>query len=165
MRRRWSAIVVTALIAIAAWAAATGCGPQSPRPDDGAVAPYHPRNPELFQGSNALAEVRDFIAITPRASGTEGAKRAAIHVAERLSSFGIEPVIDEFIDPTPSGPMTFRNVTARLPGHKPSLIVIAAHYDTKSGISPAFVGANDSGSGIGVLLELARVCSADKAGH
>ena len=36
-------------------------------------------------------------------------------------------------------------------------IILASHYDTKSGIGPAFEGANDSGSSSGLLLELAKV--------
>jgi len=39
------------------------------------------------------------------------------------------------------------------------LIVLASHFDTKSGISPTFQGANDSGSSSGVLLELTRMLS------
>ena len=34
---------------------------------------------------------------------------------------------------------------------------MGSHYDTKSGISEEFQGANDSGSSTGLLLELARV--------
>ncbi|MEI8241641.1 MAG: M28 family metallopeptidase [bacterium] len=36
-------------------------------------------------------------------------------------------------------------------------IVLLSHFDTKSGISTNFVGANDGGSSTGLLLELARV--------
>jgi glutaminyl-peptide cyclotransferase len=38
--------------------------------------------------------------------------------------------------------------------------VVGAHHDTKNGI-PGFVGANDGASGVAVVLELARVLSAD----
>jgi Zn-dependent M28 family amino/carboxypeptidase len=44
-----------------------------------------------------------------------------------------------------------------LPGKTDQRIVIGAHYDTKTFTEFKFVGANDGGSGIGVLLELARV--------
>jgi Zn-dependent M28 family amino/carboxypeptidase len=43
------------------------------------------------------------------------------------------------------------------------VVVLVAHFDTKSGI-PGFVGANDSGSGVGLLLELARVLAASPPG-
>lgn len=50
----------------------------------------------------------------------------------------------------------YQNIIGRLPGYLPGDnpgFVVSAHYDSRDG-SP---GANDNGSGIGVLLELARV--------
>jgi Zn-dependent M28 family amino/carboxypeptidase len=48
-----------------------------------------------------------------------------------------------------------RNVIGRVPGRDPGrLVILGAHYDTKD--LPGFVGANDGGSGVAVLLELAR---------
>ena len=70
--------------------------------------------------------------------------------------------MDAWDGPTPLGRRSFRNVLARLPGtdSKPR-ILIAAHFDTKSLLaSPEFAGANDSGSGVGLLLELLRVLAA-----
>jgi len=43
--------------------------------------------------------------------------------------------------------------------HKRSPIIIGAHYDT----APACVGADDNGSGVVVLLELAEYLSAHPA--
>jgi glutaminyl-peptide cyclotransferase len=42
-------------------------------------------------------------------------------------------------------------------------VLLGAHYDTKTGIE-GFVGANDSGSGTGLLLELARALAESPAG-
>src|SRR5581483_12457443 len=47
------------------------------------------------------------------------------------------------------------NIIAKFPGAKPGVIVIATHYDTLYGRTD-FVGANDGGSGTGLLLELAN---------
>ena len=47
-----------------------------------------------------------------------------------------------------------RNVVGRI-GEPGPTIVIGAHYDTKD--EPGFVGANDGASGVGVVLEIARV--------
>jgi glutaminyl-peptide cyclotransferase len=80
-----------------------------------------------------------------------------------LCAAGIAASLDEFEEETPAGKIVFRNVIGSLPGRdtndRPvvSWIVLAAHYDTKSGIAQDFEGANDSGSGVGMLLELARV--------
>ena len=113
-----------------------------------------------FDGSLAMAEVEALVGLGPRDSGTEGAARAAAHLAARFTELGLEVEVDTFEDETPMGPTVFRNVIARIPGggRDGGEIVLGSHYDTKRGIGPNFVGANDSGSSTGLLLELARVC-------
>lgn len=55
---------------------------------------------------------------------------------------------------------TVRNIVARIEGHErpQEIVVIGAHYDSVLG-SP---GANDNATGVAALLELARVCCADR---
>ena len=127
----------------------SGCHPPSPTP-----RPVPRPDPAAFQGSNALAEVAAFLEVGPRDAGTPGAERAAHYLAGRLATLGVSAEVDTFSDVTPGGTGVFRNVIARLPGTSTGLVVLAAHYDTKSGI-PGFQGANDSGSGVGLLLALA----------
>jgi len=107
-------------------------------------------------GTNALAETRALVELGPRVSGTDGARRAAEHLAARLRALDVDVEMDEFSDPTPAGKTVFRNVIARIPGHGAGIVLLASHYDTKSDIAPDFAGANDSGSSSGLLLELAR---------
>lgn len=121
------------------------------------VAGIEPLDPLRFDGNKALDEASRFIALGPRCSGTDGAERAAGYLARRLKEIGIEPIIDEFKDMTPAGERTFRNVTGEIPGTKETQIILMSHYDTKSGISPDFAGANDSGSSSGILLEVAKL--------
>jgi glutaminyl-peptide cyclotransferase len=113
-------------------------------------------DPAGLNGSKALHEVTQFVQLGPRDSGTPGAKVAAEYLARRLKEIGLDADIDEFTDRTPSGETKFRNVTGRLIGNSPGLIILVSHYDTKSGISDDFSGANDSGSSTGLLLALAR---------
>lgn len=49
-----------------------------------------------------------------------------------------------------------QNIIAELPGSRPDTVVIGAHYDSANFNAP---GAVDNASGVGVLLELARVLS------
>ncbi|OGV58832.1 MAG: hypothetical protein A2283_00600 [Lentisphaerae bacterium RIFOXYA12_FULL_48_11] len=125
--------------------------PSSPMPDPGKL-----------DGLKAFEEMSKFLTVGPRPAGTEGAKSAAKYIAGRLKDFGIEPIIDEFSDQTPEGRKTFRNVLGELQGPKDSVIILLSHYDTKSGISADFNGANDSGSSTGLLLELARLLKQTK---
>ncbi len=116
-------------------------------------------SPADFSGERALDAVRRLVALGQRDAGTPGAERAARHLSECLSALGLDVEVDAFEDATPNGKMVFRNVIGRLPGRDGPLLLLGTHYDTKSGIGPRFQGANDSGSGTGVLLELARVFS------
>lgn len=121
-------------------------------------APHVPRcDPGQINGERALAEVENFIRIGPRPSGSDGARAAAEYLSMRLDALGIDAVIDTFTDKTPNGDVEFRNVWGVIPGKKDELVILASHYDTKAGISDDFVGANDSGSSTGLLIELARV--------
>jgi glutaminyl-peptide cyclotransferase len=114
----------------------------------------------LFSGDAALKEVAAFVSLGPRVAGTDGAREAARHIKGRLAGFGVDAEIDEFTDATPYGSNRFRNVIGRLPGNADKILLLA-HYDTKRGVGDQFTGANDSGSGVGVLLELARLMGAD----
>jgi glutaminyl-peptide cyclotransferase len=117
-------------------------------------------DPASVNGEAALAEVRDLLQGGLRDAGTDGAKRAADYLARRLTGIGLQPEIEAFSEAVPGGgPLEFRNVTARIPGTVPGVVVLGAHYDTKSGLPPGFQGANDSGSGVGLLLHLAGLCA------
>lgn len=112
-------------------------------------------NVPTIDGNVALTEVRHFVSLGARDSGTPGAKQAATYIASSLKELGIDPLIDEFSDDIGSDKITFRNITGIIHGTKRKTVIIASHYDTKSGISDDFIGANDSGSSTGLLLALA----------
>ncbi len=113
-------------------------------------------DPARFDGTRAFTETAAIVAIGPRPSGSPGAEKTATHIADRLRAQGASVEIDTFTDDTPAGPITFRNVIGTF-GHAGDPIVLLSHYDTKIGIDPAFVGANDSGSSTGLLLALAKI--------
>jgi glutaminyl-peptide cyclotransferase len=48
-----------------------------------------------------------------------------------------------------------KNIVVKIPGNSPEIVLFLTHYDTKR--LPNFVGADDSGSSTGVMLELARL--------
>ena len=113
----------------------------------------------VFDANRAYTEVKDFCELGPRVSGTEGAKRAALYLSNRLTEIGIPNEIDEFQDQSAGQKRFFHNVLGTLKGKSDGLIILASHYDTKGGINDSFTGANDSGSSTGLLLELARTLS------
>jgi glutaminyl-peptide cyclotransferase len=74
-----------------------------------------------------------------------------------LNSFGLKVTADAFHASTPMGDKEMINVTAEVPGESKDVIMITSHYDSKYFKNMRFVGANDPGSSVGTLLELARV--------
>lgn len=116
-----------------------------------------------FSGARALAEAVALAEIVPRVANTPGAGRAAEHLAGRFRAAGAAPVIETFVDPIPGGTGVFRNLSVEIPGSGSNLVLLVAHYDTKGGIGEGFMGANDSGSGMGMLIELARLLAAGPA--
>ena len=129
-----------------------GCG--RPLPPESAAA--EEKAVVRVSGAAALEEVRRFVELGPKEPGTAGGARAAEYLAGRLREAGVEAQIQEFQEASPAGVLTFRNVLGRIPGSGEMCVLLAAHYDTKVGIE-GFEGANDSGSGTGLLIELARV--------
>ena len=129
----------------------SGCGDHA-RPVAAASVPAITN----FDGRRALAEVRMFVALGPREGGTTNSLQAANYLLERLNKLNVVAERQCFQDAVPGGTVEFCNVVGKIPGRGQGVVILGAHYDTKSGI-PGFIGANDSGSGVGVLLELARV--------
>lgn len=119
-------------------------------------------DPSALSGSNALHEVALLLAVGTRPSGSEGARKAYEHINRRLDSLGIVPTIYQFTEDLPDGKITFRNITGTFPGTTSNAILIVSHYDTYAPAGPDFIGANDSGSSTGLLLELARIFSRTK---
>ena len=109
-------------------------------------------------GTNALARVQRLCALGPRDALAPGAETAAKWIADELAADGLTPTVDSFDDPAPDGTSRrFRNVAATASGTGKGHVLLLSHYDTKSGISDDFVGANDGGSSTGILLELAAL--------
>lgn len=109
-----------------------------------------------FDGAAAYQECSAFVNLGPKPAGSPMAERAAVYLRDRLTAIGVDARIDSFADAVPGGTGIFHNVIGRIPGDTNHVIIMAAHFDTKTGISADFVGANDSGSGVGVVLGLMK---------
>ena len=117
-------------------------------------------DPSQFDEMAAFEDVSLLVDLGPREAGTKGAEHAAKHIVKRFQQAGLEVQIETFEDPSPLLSVPFRNVIGKLRGGGQGRILIGSHYDTKSGIGDHHVGANDSGSSTGVLIELARTVKA-----
>jgi Zn-dependent M28 family amino/carboxypeptidase len=103
--------------------------------------------------SRAMKYVREVVAFGPRPPGSAAHKKLEAYIKSHLQNIEVED--DLFTAATPAGPVGMRNIIAKFPGSQPGIIVIGTHYETALPIKN-FVGANDGGSGTGLLLELAN---------
>lgn len=113
----------------------------------------------LFRGERAMEHVETLVGFGPRPSGSDELKRAGDYIAEQLRNAGLEVREQSFTALTVRGETRFRNIIGKTRGTgrtNDGVIIFGSHYDTKWMPDIRFVGANDSGSSTGVLLEMAR---------
>lgn len=115
-----------------------------------------------FDGNRALEHVRKQVEFGPRPPGSPELEKARAYIVDQLRSYGLKVTADEFHATTPVGDRKMVNLTAELPGESNDVIILSSHYDAKYVKQFKFVGANDPGSSIGELLEIARVMAAKK---
>ena len=108
---------------------------------------------ERFDATGAMADIRALTAIGVRSAGSTQEAQGAAWVARRLTQLGYEPQTESF--PLPNG-KTSQNVFIVVPGTTSDRLILGAHIDSK----PPSPGANDDASGVGILLEIARLLKA-----
>lgn len=129
-----------------------------------------------FSADSAYGYVKRQVEFGPRVPGTEAHRRAGDWMAERLKACGAE-VHEQKADLIAFDGTTLhaRNIFARFnPEKSQDRLLLIAHYDTRPWAdmdadegrrtSPAD-GANDGASGVGILLETARILSQNDPGY
>ncbi|MFZ5918307.1 MAG: M28 family peptidase [Chloroflexota bacterium] len=120
-----------------------------------------------FDGGLAYEFVLAQCDLGPRPTGSEAGWATGDYLIGQLERMGWQVVVHEF---------TFLDVPGRnIIGKKGSgpVAMLGAHYDTRpyADHNPEgqreqwILGANDGGSGVAVLLELARILEVEKTGH
>ncbi len=122
-------------------------------------------------GARALARVARQVEAGPRIPGGPGHAIVRDWIAAELARLGGTVERQRFIDSTLAAPLPLENVIGRF-GTRPAsggrVLVLAAHYDTRpwcdqdpdtSRRGEPVPGANDGGSGVAVLLEVAELMS------
>ncbi|MGH9668995.1 MAG: M28 family peptidase [Terriglobales bacterium] len=149
----WAALATLALTSACAQPPAAPAKKAEPRKPAVATPAAGAAAAPRINPARAMQYVREVVNIGPRPVGSPGHRKLETYLRSHIKGDNLE--VDEFMATTPAGSFTMRNYIARYPGTKDSVIVVATHYDT---IHPLrnFVGANDGGSGTGLLLELAH---------
>lgn len=96
----------------------------------------------------------------PRVTGTAGCNQAAEYIYNEFSNMGLDASLDEW---RRLG-LKSQNVIGTLNGIDSSsdaIFIVCAHYDTVEGAP----GANDDGSGVGIMLSIADILSKYSFNH
>lgn len=111
-----------------------------------------------YSGDNAYVHCAALCKIGPRHTGTAGYKAQLAYLTQHLQKAGWSVTPRPFTLSNGARMVnlhaTFGDATATRP------ILVTCHIDTKQGVSPDFVGADDGASAAAAMLELARILAA-----
>jgi glutaminyl-peptide cyclotransferase len=108
-----------------------------------------------FDGAAAYDFTAKLVSFGPHPPDTDAIRRVQAYLVSQLKSFGCAVDTDDFHASTPIGDLAMENVIAKVPGSGQGIILLLTHYDTLR--LDYFVGAVDSGSSSGLMLEMARL--------
>jgi len=122
----------------------------------------------LWDGSRAMADIEAQLRFTPRSMDMPGHQKTIDYIKAELAKSGITAVTtQDFVYRGNGKQLAMFNIVARLNPENPRRVIVATHYDSiirayrdpknPQGQMP---GANNSASGVALLLETARVLAA-----
>lgn len=123
-----------------------------------------------FSADSAFKFTAAQVAFGPRIPNSEAHRRAGDYLIFKLKKFGAEVTVQEFEMMAFTGEMLkMRNIIGTINPAAKKRIMLSAHWDTRPWADKDYQrknepidGANDSASGVGILLEIARVISQAK---
>jgi glutaminyl-peptide cyclotransferase len=114
-----------------------------------------------FDGAKAFDHVAKIVSYGPRPPASDGIRQVQDYIIAQLKASGCGVDQDDFHASTPTGPVVMKNIVAQAPGTGQGIILLLTHYDSLGSVKD-FVGAEDSASSTGMMLELARRLCATK---
>ncbi len=141
--------------------------PPEKRPADGFASDRFPKAVDDFDAGRAMGHLADLCKIGPRMSGTEGMKKQ-----QELLEAHFKPLADrvtwqrfEATQKSVRRPVALANLVVSWRPERPRRAIVCSHYDTRPHADEErdprrwrepFLSANDGGSGVALLMELAR---------
>ena len=108
-----------------------------------------------FDGAKAYEHVAKIVSFGPRPPASPALHQTQDYIIAQLKSYGCEVDPDDFHASTPKGDVAMKNIIAKAPGAGKGIILLLTHVDSLSSV-PNFVGAEDSASSTGLMIEMAR---------
>lgn len=123
-----------------------------------------------FDADSAFSFVAKQVSYGPRIPNTKAHRLTGEYLIETLKSYGAKVLTQEFEARSFDGQnLALRNIIASFDPEKKKRVLLAAHWDTRpfadkdaDAKDAKFDGANDGASGVGVLMEIARILSKEK---
>ncbi|MFC1936648.1 M28 family peptidase [Chloroflexota bacterium] len=148
IQKMFSNIIICSIFSFSLFLSGCGSKPINPYGND-------------FIGERAYRDIAYQVNLGPRVPGSEAHKKAGLYIVNELKVAGWNTVIQELEF---EGQMIRNIIASRGKGER--TILLGAHYDSRMAADrdpdldkrdQPVIGANDGGSGVAVLLELARV--------
>lgn len=138
-----------------------------PKPDTPTIPPKPKVDVPKFNADNAYNYIQKQVDFGPRFVNSPGHKACASWLAQELESLGAV-VTKQPVDINAYNGKLLKavNIVGAINPSAPKRVLLCAHWDTrhiadydpdKSNHTKPILGADDGGSGVGVLLEIARV--------
>ncbi len=128
--------------------------------------------PPAFDGASAYVFLREQCDMGPRYPGSPGHAEIRRYLLEKLAAFGASVTQQPFEAVLTTGDtLRLVNIVGSYRPEARKRILLGAHYDTRpradrdpdrASRARPILGANDGGSGVAVLLELARLLAVSK---
>jgi glutaminyl-peptide cyclotransferase len=123
---------------------------------------------DLWDGQRAMDRISDLLRFTPRSIDAPGHQQAIDYIKGEMGKTSADVVTTQrwTFEDAEGKPHAMTNIIARFQPANPRRVIVATHYDSivrayrdaKTPDAP-MPGANNSASGVAVLLETARVLS------
>lgn len=120
--------------------------------------------PPAFSGDSAYSFVKTQVDFGPRIPGSAAHAKCADFIINKLKAYGLEPTVQHgMVSTFDKKSFNLDNILASYKPESKPRILLMTHWDTRPFADAdsvdkdkPFDGANDGGSGVAVLLELAR---------
>jgi len=123
-----------------------------------------------FNSDSAYSYIEKQVNFGPRIPNTDGHKECSKWLVKQFKSYGLKVKEQDFVAQAWDGTaLNSKNIIAKYRPERNKRILLCAHWDTRpysdselaepEDFNKPIDGANDAGSGVGVLLEVARQIS------